>query len=95
MDFFARVELHGATWPRDYQALHAALANHGFTNCIQGTNGLMRLPTGFYHSTGRIDDVDKIAEVVRACANQTGYGNEVLVMRNGGWQGYLSSKCKL
>jgi hypothetical protein len=92
-DYFARVELHGATWPDAYKGLHEALAKHGFTNCIQGIAGEVRLPTAFYYSTGRTDDIDKVALAVKNCADATGYKNEVMVVRNGGWQGYLSSKC--
>lgn len=32
-NYYARVELHGASWPDDYEDLHKALAEHGFTNC--------------------------------------------------------------
>jgi hypothetical protein len=91
-DYFARVELHGANWPTGYQKLHEALAKHGFTNCIAGNSNL-RLPTAFYHSKDRIDDVDVVAKAVKECADSTGYKNEVIVVKNGGWQGYLSSKC--
>lgn len=92
-DYFARVELHGASWPLAYEGLHRALKEHGFTNCIPGIGGLLRLPTAFYHSTNRIDDIDKVTAAVKQCADATGYKNEVLVVKNGGWQGYLSSKC--
>jgi hypothetical protein len=92
-DFFARVELHGASWPTGYEKLHTAMAQHGFTNCILGTAGRSQLPTAFYHSTERIDDLNKVAEAVKACADSTGYLNEVIVMRNAGWVGYLSGKC--
>jgi hypothetical protein len=92
-DYFARVELHNAPWPAAYQGLHTALLQHGFTNSIPGRNGLMRLPTGFYFSTDRIDDVDIVADAVRKCADATGYANEVVVVKNAGWQGYLSTQC--
>lgn len=92
-DYFARVELHGANWPTAYEGLHKSLAQHGFTNCISGTIGQLRLPTAFYYSTGRIDDIDKVTEAVKKCADATGYRNEVVVVRSGGWQGYLNSRC--
>jgi hypothetical protein len=73
------------------QALHNALSQHGFTNSISGTAGVSRLPTGFYYSTNRIDDLQRVSEAVKTCANSTGYANEVIVIRNGGWYGFLSN----
>jgi hypothetical protein len=93
-DFFARVELHHAQWPQDYTALHTALAVHGFTNRIVSNQGEKRLPSGFYFSTNRIDDVQQVATAVRACADSTGYANEVIVIRSSPpnpWRGYLSN----
>lgn len=92
-DYFARVELHGAHWPLGYQKLHTALAEHGFTNCITGTIGSQRLPTAFYHSTNRIDDIGIVAKAVKACADSTGYKNEVIVIKNVEWTSYLSTAC--
>lgn len=93
-NFFARVELHRATWPDDYESLHTALAKHGFTNCITFDDGdQKRLPTGFYFSTGQKDDVSLIAKVVKACADNTGFKNEVSVVKSGGSQHYLSKAC--
>jgi hypothetical protein len=88
-DYFARVELHGASWPTSYEGLHRLLAEHGFTNCV----GQWRLPTAFYYSTNRIDDVNKVTAAVKRCADATGYKNEVIVIKNADWQGYLSNKC--
>ena len=92
-DYFARVELHGAAWPSGYQKLHEALLKHGFKNCVSDGSTSWRLPMAFYYSTDRIDDLALVAKAVRECANSTGYANEVLVAKNGGWNGYLSSKC--
>jgi hypothetical protein len=93
-DFFARVELHGATWPEDYEKLHALLDAHGFSNCVTAKDGKSwRLPTGTYWSTNRIDDVDRVAKAVKQCADSTGYKNEILVVKDTGWQAYLSSRC--
>jgi len=38
-DYFARVELHGASWPTGYHKLHEALAKHGFNNFVVSTKG--------------------------------------------------------
>jgi hypothetical protein len=93
-DYFTRVELHGAAWPDGYRTLHAALAKHGFTNCVlSGTGSNLRLPTGFYYSTNRIDDDALVARAVKQCADSTGYKNEVIVIKNGGWSAFLSANC--
>jgi hypothetical protein len=93
-DFFARVELHNATWPTDYVKLHVSMDFHGFSNCVTAADGKKwRLPTGTYWSTNRIDDVDKVANAVKQCADATGFKNEVLVVKDSGWQGYFSSRC--
>lgn len=92
-DYFARVELHGAPWPTGYEKLHTALARHGFTNCINSDKGVLRLPTAFYFSTNRIDDKVRVANAVKECADNTGYKNEVIVIKDGGWSSYLSQKC--
>jgi hypothetical protein len=93
-DYFARVELHGAQWPDDYNKLHEALKQHGFLNCILADNERWRLPTASYYSTDRIDDVAAVAKVVKHCADSTGYENEVFVIKNAGWNAFPSSKCE-
>jgi uncharacterized protein (DUF2461 family) len=93
-DFFARVELHRAQWPEDYKTLHDALSKHGFTNRIVSAVGEKRLPTGFYFSTNRIDDVQRVAKAVKACADSTGYSSEVIVIRSAQdnpWYGFLGN----
>lgn len=93
-DFFARVELHQARWPDDYQTLHSALAKHGFTNCVPVDDGsVWQLPTGFYYSTNRIDDKQRVARAVKECADNTGYKNEVVVVKSSGATTYLSRNC--
>jgi hypothetical protein len=93
-NYFARVELHGARWPEDYAVLHNALAKHGFTNCVSANDGRnLKLPTGFYYSTDRIDDNSIVAKAVKECANSTGYNNEVIVINSNGWYSFLNYLC--
>lgn len=93
-DYFARVELHGARWPDDYAVLHNALAQHGFTNCVLAGDGRnLRLPTGSYYSTGRVDDNALVARAVKTCADSTGFRNEVIVVKATGWYGFLNYAC--
>jgi hypothetical protein len=93
-EFFARVELHGATWPQDYVDLHSALMKHAFTNCVPiYGGGSKRLPPGFYYASDRIDDVERVAQAVKACADSTRYANEVIVVKSAGAYSYLSRDC--
>lgn len=94
-NYFARIELHGAEWPDDYESLHKALATHDFTNCVTYDSGVQeRLPTGFYFSTNRVDDLTLVAKAVKECADTTGFTNEVSVVKSGGSHHYLSKPCK-
>jgi hypothetical protein len=93
-NYYARVELHGASWPEDYEELHEALRKRGFTNCVPTSNGnTWRLPTGFYYSTGRDDDKDIVAKAVKESADSTGYENELVVIKTSGSNIYLSTRC--
>jgi hypothetical protein len=65
-NYFARVELHDAAWPSGYVKLHEALKKHEFTNCISDKGVAWKLPTAFYHSTGRIDDLAIVTKAGRA-----------------------------
>jgi len=91
--YYARVELHGASWPEDYEDLHTALAKHGFTNCAPYGDGSKRLPTGFYYATDRTDDYMKVCQVVCDIARDTGYKYEVVVIRESASAACLSKKC--
>ena len=92
-EYIARVELHGASWPKDYEKLHTLMANHGFTNCISDGAKEWRLPTGTYWSTGRIDNAALVRDAVKACADQTGFRNESIVVKSGGWGSALTKLC--
>jgi hypothetical protein len=48
-----------------------------------GGDSSWRLPTAFYHATGRIDDMGVVAKAVKQCADSTGYKNEVIVIKDG------------
>ena len=63
-EYFARVELHGAKWPDDYEELHEALEKEGFINCITPTDGdTKRLPSGFYFAKALSDDKAKVSRL--------------------------------
>jgi hypothetical protein len=91
--YYARVELHGASWPEDYEDLHVELAKHGFTNCAVFGGESKRLPTGFYYSQDRTDDHMKVCQAVCDIARDTGYKYEVVVVKDGASASCLSQKC--
>jgi hypothetical protein len=86
--YFAKVELHGAQWPADYRKLDKALKRHGFSNFIQGYESAHRLPMALYFSVNRADDLRAVAQVVKHCADRTGFTNNVLVIKSAGSRFY-------
>ncbi|MBZ5701832.1 MAG: hypothetical protein LAN84_08290 [Acidobacteriia bacterium] len=61
--FLARVELHSAVWD-DYETLHAAMADRGFSREVTGNNGLTyQLPTAEYvvHTDSGLESVRTLA----------------------------------
>jgi hypothetical protein len=92
--YYARVELHGASWPRDYEKLHDCLKRMGFTSCVPTpTRGQLRLPTGFYCAFNLVEDVDVVTEAVKTCAESSGYKYEIAVIKAADARVNLSSKC--
>jgi hypothetical protein len=86
--FTVRVELHDAQWP-DYQQLHAAMEQKGFSRLIKGDNGkTYHLPWAEYDGTANIPSMDVLA-IARAAADSTGKKNAVLVTEanNRAWAG--------
>ena len=61
--FLVRVELHGAAWD-DYEALHAEMADRGFSREITGDNGnTYQLPTAEYviHTDSGLENIRTLA----------------------------------
>ncbi|MGH9588346.1 MAG: sugar transferase [Acidobacteriaceae bacterium] len=93
--YFARIELHGAKWPHGYRKLDRALAKHGFSNVIHGSNSAHRLPMALYFTLNGTDDLHAVAGTVKRCADRTGYSNNVLVIKSAGSRFYSSTAEKL
>lgn len=89
--YFARVELHGAKWPRDYRKLDRALQKQGFSNFVQGRDCPHRLPMALYFTLNGADDLRTVAGAVKRCADRTGYSNNVLVVKSAGSRFYSST----
>jgi len=93
-NYFTRIELHDAEWPDDYEDLHQALAKIGFSPCVYFNSGeSKKLPTGFYFAKGLGKDIGSVAKKVFSVANETGYENEVVVIRSSGSKSTLSAAC--
>ena len=87
-DFTVRVELHQALGT-DYDALHAAMEQKGFSRLITGDNGqTFYLPWAEYNGSGNLTSA-QVRDIARAAANTTGKNNAVLVSEsvNRAWIG--------
>jgi hypothetical protein len=77
-DFTVRVELHQAVGA-DYDALHAAMEQKGFSRFIAADDGrIYHLPWAEYNGSGNLTSTH-VCDIARAAANTTGKGNAVLV----------------
>ena len=77
--FIARVELHNATYS-DYETLHAAMQQEGFSRFIQADSGAFsHLPTAMYHGDGNVTSVQALEGAKRAAAT-TGKSFEAIAI---------------
>lgn len=77
-NFTVRVELHQANWA-DYETLHAAMEEKGFSRLITGSDGkTYHLPLAEYNASSDLDR-SKIRDIARTAATTTGKKNAVLV----------------
>jgi hypothetical protein len=86
--FTVRVELHDAEWA-DYDALHAAMEEQGFSRLITGDNGqTYHLPWAEYTGRGNFAS-SQVRDIARVAADSTGKKNAVLVTESNGraWVG--------
>ena len=76
--FTVRVELHQAQWD-DYENLHSAMEQRGFSRLITADDGITyQLPLAEYNTTGNLTS-SQVRDAARAAANTTGKQNAVLV----------------
>ena len=77
-NFTVRVELHQATGA-DYDVLHAAMEQKGFSRFITGDNGqTYHMPWAEYNGSGNLTSV-QVRDIARTAADDTGKSNAVLV----------------
>ena len=92
-NFTVRVELHQAEWA-DYQQLHSAMEQKGFSRLITADNGsTYHLPWAEYNGTGNPTSM-QILDIARAAAGATGKQNAVLVTEasSRAWAGLPTTK---
>jgi hypothetical protein len=78
-NFTVRVELHQANWT-DYDSLHAAMENKGFSRFITGSDGkTYHLPLAEYNGSSDNLDTSQIRDIAWAAAKTTGKKSAVLV----------------
>jgi hypothetical protein len=86
--FTVRVELHHASQD-DYDALHSAMEEEGFSRQIKSSDGTRyHLPTAEYNCTSNANR-NEILSSATAAARTTGKKFAILVTESGGraWQG--------
>jgi hypothetical protein len=95
--YFAKIELHGASWPDEYRFLHTELAKIGFTNCmfviVGQTPSNRQLPTGFYFCPESDANHTAITASIKKAADATGFASEIVVIASGVALSYLSKDC--
>jgi hypothetical protein len=83
-NFTVRVELHQAVGA-DYDALHAAMEQKGFSRLIIADNGqTYHMPWAEYNGSGNFTSA-QVRDIARDAANTTGKGNAVLVTEALSW----------
>jgi hypothetical protein len=86
--FTVRVELHQANY-QDYENLHAAMENSGFSRFITSDDGkVYHLPTAEYDRQANLT-IAQVLNQAKTAANSTGKSNAVLVTEAVGrmWNG--------
>lgn len=91
-DFTVRVELHNAN-ANDYDVLHAAMEQAGFSRLIAADSGkIYQMPWAEYNGSGDLTS-SQVRDIARTAANTTGRSNAVLATQSTSraWVGLLSA----
>jgi hypothetical protein len=77
-NFTVRVELHNAQWS-DYEQLHSAMEQKGFSRQITSDDGkTYQMPWAEYNGTGNLTS-SQVRDIAKAVADTTGKQNAVFV----------------
>jgi hypothetical protein len=88
--FTVRIELHDAKWD-DYETLHAAMAEKGFSRFVTADDGqTYHLPWAEYSAVGDLTSA-QVRDIAQAAAATTGKRHGVLVTESNGraWAGLV------
>lgn len=91
--FTTRIELHAAT-DEDYDQLHSAMKDNGFSRLIKSDDGVWyHLPWAEYNFVGAVTYTD-VLNKAKTAANTTGCSYVVLVTESNGriWHNLLPVK---
>jgi hypothetical protein len=77
-NFTVRVELHNAQWS-DYEQLHAAMEQKGFSRQIMSDDGkTYQMPWAEYNGSGSLTS-PQVRDIAKAAAETTGKQNSIFV----------------
>jgi hypothetical protein len=77
-NFTVRVELHQAEWS-DYDQLHAAMEQKGFSRQITSDDGrTYQMPWAEYNGTGTLTSI-QVRDIAKTVADSTGKQNAIFV----------------
>lgn len=77
-NFTVRVELHNAQWS-DYDQLHSAMEQKGFSRQITSDDGkIYQMPWAEYNGTANLTS-SQVRDIAKAAADTTGKQNAVFV----------------
>ncbi len=89
-----RVELHSSQYTPDFQVLHSAMENEGFSRMIKADTGkIYHLPRGEY-SIFTQKDCSQVLESAKRAVKATGHTAEILVTEalRRSWDGLSEKK---
>jgi hypothetical protein len=88
-EFLCRVELHGA-YREQYQQLHAAMHQSGFTSAVRADSGVYyHLPPAEYHFNGNANAAKEgVRDLAAQCARSVVPRFAVFVVPFNGWSAY-------
>jgi len=92
--YTVRIELHSSQYNPDFETLHRAMAQKGFSKLITSDSGVTyHLPRGEYN-IDTTSDRSKVLNAAKEAVKATGQGAEILVTESSGrtWSGLSEKK---
>lgn len=92
--YTVRIELHSSQYNPDFETLHRAMAQKGFSKLITSDSGVTyHLPRGEYN-IDTTSDRSRVLNVAKEAVKATGQSAEILVTESSGrtWSGLSEKK---